>query len=415
MKTRYLTALVFLYMGFYPYAFAQSAPPYLISATLYIAVDDWADVWLNGFPIVYSQPYTPELKSYKTFVCLPKHLCYFKEENILAIENTNAYHIPPPHDDRAGIAYELKLRFSDGTEQTLSSNDLSEHRAYYIPGREMGEPMGWHLATFDDQGWEKANGTGLRIPGVASLSDPETGQPVQFLSAAGDTSQARYPGERHLYRRKFSLRISPNPLCESGGLRQKEIGTIRKTSQPLQPAKTLIPAPKNMVAPTPTWTHQPLAAPLVHLKYNAPVPGVALPTRKIESPLLSPTPVIMMNVITLPTTIPKPVNTETPTLFSTPATESISQPAASEGQTVVFGESPANIYISFADGPGNYRLEVLDLSMGHLRNLFEKGSSGRMGIGWNGTGRTTTARMFRRVNISSSTQKTAVNSTGLLS
>src|SRR5581483_4179388 len=43
-----------------------------------------------------------------------------------------------------------------------------------------------------------------------------------------------------------------------------------------------------------------------------------------------------------------------------------------EAQTIVFSEPPANIYMSFADGPGFYRLDVLDVARRHVRTLFEK-------------------------------------------
>jgi hypothetical protein len=46
--------------------------------------------------------------------------------------------------------------------------------------------------------------------------------------------------------------------------------------------------------------------------------------------------------------------------------------APEEAQTIVFGKPPANIYISFADGPGVYRLEIFDQGLHPLRNLFEK-------------------------------------------
>jgi flagellar hook assembly protein FlgD len=61
---------------------------------------------------------------------------------------------------------------------------------------------------------------------------------------------------------------------------------------------------------------------------------------------------------------------KTPTAFPTLVTAP--RPAPAQAQTVVFQRLPANIYISFADGPGVYRLEVVDDSGAHLRNLFEK-------------------------------------------
>ena len=65
--------------------------------------------------------------------------------------------------------------------------------------------------------------------------------------------------------------------------------------------------------------------------------------------------------LTAPKVIPP---TWTPALTATTS--------SSEGETIVFDSPPANIYMSFADGPGLYRLEIFAPSGQHLRNLFEK-------------------------------------------
>jgi flagellar hook assembly protein FlgD len=58
--------------------------------------------------------------------------------------------------------------------------------------------------------------------------------------------------------------------------------------------------------------------------------------------------------------------TPLPTLAANPLT------VQAQAQTIVFQEWPANIYVSFEDGVGVYRLEVLDASLRHLRSLYEK-------------------------------------------
>ena len=194
-------------------AFSQNQRPYLTGATIYISVDDWADIWLNDIQIVESQPITPDSKGFQTIQCIPQHLCYFQNENILAIENQDAYKVPRLADDRVGLAYILRLRLSNGTQLTFSSNDLAEHRSAYIPDRTEAEPRGWRKLTFDDSGWPEAQSTGTSIPNLALLTDPETNLVIQFLSATGISSKSQYPGERHLYRRKIFLDIGPNPYC----------------------------------------------------------------------------------------------------------------------------------------------------------------------------------------------------------
>ena len=64
--------------------------------------------------------------------------------------------------------------------------------------------------------------------------------------------------------------------------------------------------------------------------------------------------------------VPTPSPTPIPTVGIT------TEPPAAQAQTIVFESQPANIYISYADGPGVYRLEVVDASGRHLRALFEK-------------------------------------------
>ncbi len=41
-------------------------------------------------------------------------------------------------------------------------------------------------------------------------------------------------------------------------------------------------------------------------------------------------------------------------------------------QTIVFVVPPVNILVNFADGPGKYKLEIVDNLGNHLRTLFDK-------------------------------------------
>lgn len=414
---------------------AQDSPPYLKSATLYLAVNGWADIWLNGIPIRESQPSTPESKGFQTIQCLPKHLCYFQNENLLAIENANAFHNPAPLNGQIGLAYTLKLRFSDGSEQTLSSNEPMDHRAYYMPNREMGEPQGWQGLSFNDADWSAPSVIGSSIPGVASLADPETRQPIPFLSAFASSFKAQREGEKHLYRREFHLDISANPLCGS-----VKTTTFRKvvqrakiliptetfTPQAALPRPTLIPSPTETPVPAPVRVWKPTPVPtatathLVQAAFTwpptatwtaivpaspppiwAPAPP-ALPTatfspepRRTSTPWPTPTvfpgekprPVAKRNRLMSPTPTPFPdfgtisradpfekrapaVTANKSTFIPTRVVTTL--PAPAQAQTIVFQNLPANIYISFADGPGIYALEVVDRSGKHLRNLFQE-------------------------------------------
>src|SRR5579871_929984 len=231
-NTVLLTAVLF--WGSFPGVSAQGQPPYLKSATLTLASDGWVDIWLNGVPIRESQPSTPDSKGFQTIQCLPEHLCYFQNENVLAIENANAFRESPPLNRQIGTAYVLQLRFSDGSIRTLSSNDLQDHRAYYLPDRETGEPLHWQAMSFNDAGWSSAYSLGTTIPGVARLPDPGTGQAIPYLASSGATFEVRTSGERHLYRREFNLDIRPNPGCsgrETVPLKQS-VKTVRWVRRP---------------------------------------------------------------------------------------------------------------------------------------------------------------------------------------
>jgi hypothetical protein len=403
-----LPILFLAFLGFSSPALSQN-PTYLKSATLYLAVDGWADIWLNGIPIRESQPSTPVLKGFRTIPCLPEHICYFQNENILAIENSNAYNGPVPLKNQVGIAYILRLWLSNGTELTLSSNDATNNRSYYLPNRESGEPYGWRQASFADGNWSFPYVIGPIIPGVASLIDPETHQTIQFISATGASPKAQYPGERHLYRLKFHLNISPNPLCSQSKVpdadRSATLPFNTPTAQPVLPRPTSTPLPIINPTPNPVFAWRPTPRPtLTSIAISPPVwtpifqpaPTASftpMPVRKIAIPPTptsiptrvrtplrmvrlkkpSPTPVPDFGITNRIDPIEKmapPVMAQAAPLTPTPGVTPETTPSLA--QTIVFDNQPANIYISYADGPGIYRLEVVDSSGNHLRNLFEK-------------------------------------------
>ncbi|HJT25354.1 MAG TPA: hypothetical protein VJ873_12315, partial [bacterium] len=335
------------------------------------------------------------------------------------------------------MAYILQLRFSDGTEVVLTSNEISEHKAHYIPSREEGEPRDWHHASFDDTGWLTPYSLGTMVPGITMLTDLGGGQDIQFLSASSNSPKARYPGERHLYRREFHLDISPNPLC--GVFKAQEVKKpVRKVSEVLPratpltqlawaapilpPSPTATPKPLFVwrpsptpttgfvPAPVPTWTftffptpvravvptrvlqphaslpeavapvtavaHVPTAVPTWTFTFYPTVVPTVVPIRVIRpAPTLPPA---LKSVAAVPTRPQwrKPTPTPIPAFGSpsrvepiedgassvptripepTPTVGPISEPPSAQAQTIVFENQPANIYISFADGPGVYR------------------------------------------------------------
>jgi|GEM_PF-1541588 len=249
----FLTAMGLL-IGFPGQAFSQTQDPYLVSATFYLSVDDWADLWLNGVPIVDSQPHTPANADTKIITAKPNSLCYFSRENILAIEITkttlkNKFAADPS----VGFGYFLSMKLSDGREVVLSSNEADQHRALYLQGQEYPEPTGWHDKFFNDASWGSALSTVFRLPSCSLVKDPESGSQAVFLSARASTPEALHPGERHLFRRYFSLPISPNPRCLTptpGGFRAP---VFVPAPQPRpRVVSTPAPQPRPMVLKTPT-------------------------------------------------------------------------------------------------------------------------------------------------------------------
>jgi flagellar hook assembly protein FlgD len=61
--------------------------------------------------------------------------------------------------------------------------------------------------------------------------------------------------------------------------------------------------------------------------------------------------------------------------------------AASLPETITFVNPPVNIYVTFADGPGKYKMEILDSQGNHLRTLFDKhvGGESERWLEWDGT------------------------------
>lgn len=314
------TFLLGLVLGAAP-ARSQDLRPYLTGATLYLSVDDWADIWLNGIPIVDSQKRTGEAAGFQTIRCVPEHLCYFQRDNVLAFSNSNAFREPQPAGDRVGLAYSLHLDLSDGTHLVFSSNEVLAHRAVYLPDREMEEPKGWHGVLFDDSSWRQAGTEGFRVPGIAALVDPGSGVSVAFLDTR--VGEAPLPGEKHLYRRRFPLDISPNPRCD--GQRRME-GYSGPRTVLVKKEKAPVRAPVS----TPTA-----------------VPATP-PSGDIYGPL--------REFLVEATFTPGP----------RPGTES-----PSGAQTIVFDRPPANIYLNFADGPGTYQVGLYDPHGVFLRSLFD--------------------------------------------
>lgn len=366
---KYFLCLAFAGLGAGSLARAQTPAPYLTEATFTLSVDDWADISINGIPIIDSQPYTSAEKGPQTTTAVPKSLCYFERENVLAIEVTDKSVGVTIGQDSVGIAYLLRLKSSDGRELILSSDNAADHTGFYIADKMAGSPRDWQKMAFDDSSWTQAFCTGPLIPYAAQVIDPRTNQPVSFLSARSISSKSQFAGERHLFRRKFFLNIGNNPNCDKS-MEAPRIGPL-VLEQPDQRHPVLIPTK----TPTPTPTPQPTPTAVF---YPAPVLNPTpvkriVSSRPVRRPRPRPTPTLGFSPpagrVVLDSGEP---SSSTPVLLPSPTPVITVQTEGSEGQTIVFDRPPANIYMSFADGPGVYRLEVWDKDGRRVRNLYEK-------------------------------------------
>jgi hypothetical protein len=73
----------------------------------------------------------------------------------------------------------------------------------------------------------------------------------------------------------------------------------------------------------------------------------------------------------------------TPTSTVTPESARV----VSAPETIVFVNPPVNVYVSFADGPGRYKLEVMDGQGNHIKTLYDKTVSyeRETWLSWDGT------------------------------
>ena len=83
----------------------------------------------------------------------------------------------------------------------------------------------------------------------------------------------------------------------------------------------------------------------------------------------------------------KPTATPTLEVIATATFTSVPQETTGMAATIVFVNPPVNIDASFADGPGRYKLEIVDDQGNHLITLYDKhvGFEKETWISWDGT------------------------------
>jgi hypothetical protein len=178
------------------------------------------------------------------------------------------------------------------------------------------------------------------------------------------------------------------------------------TATPLATATrtaTLIPTPTRTAtptaSPTPTWTPRPIPPParvlprvIAPRPTATPVPVRSTPTVKVQarSIRVRPTPNRGWRPTFTRTSTPRPLPVRkaiskaawTPTPTPIPSW----LPKLDKANAIVFSETPPNIYVSFADGPGVYRLQIVDNRGNLLQVIYNQRvvTQADAWVGWDG-------------------------------
>jgi hypothetical protein len=404
MKTSFkiFTVLLFLFMG--APLWAQSEK-YVVSAELRISLTHqlWPDVFLNGHPIVDSQDHVFDSTSNIDQRFSSDQICYFTSTNCLAIRVPQTLGSTAGTNATIGLAYVLKVVFSDHTTDWIASGP-GKSRWYHVKknGR---DPSGWTIAGFEDDTWAIAK-TFKPASMAVTLINPQTRAAAKYFPTFQDGANVYSTlGERIFFRRKFSMDITTPPGC--GVPTPPEPRKIKPAPSPTwtaQPTSTFTPwptftaqptviplPPKPTATPRPVWTPKPTLIPMP-VWTDTPFPtSTHLPRIRLK-------PTHTFTSTTTPTLfIPRNTPTHTPVRTSLivqkkwPTSTATITPAVSEdlsiATTITFANPPVNIDASFADGPGLYKLEIVDAQGEHLNTLYNKpsGFEKEIWITWDGT------------------------------
>lgn len=419
-------------------AFQAGAAPYVKNASLDVSVDDLADVWLNGVPVVQSLDLTmPGRGRVGPHSIDP---CLFKPANLLALRCADN------NPTSAMIAFLLRIDLSDGTTRWFSSRETGRIKAYYVGAPGAPEPGGWWMPGFMDRDWTEARSVGAYSTYLSMINEPDAPERPLYLSATDNGGKTLQDGERHLFRAFFDLDAGDNPAC----------GAPTPTWVPPTRTSTPVPTPTWTPSPTPTATYRPPTAtktPLPPRPTDTPRPLPTrtpwiLPTRTpwivpTRTPWIPPTRtpwIVPTRTPTVPPTAtatrPRPTATRvpptstptarpprptatapwkklepTPTMrYSgnvmvngprqwTPPTATATRPRPSAPPTplptvtpeahpeaLVFDHLPVAIHVKLADGAGTYTVDLYDASLRPLERLFEKKVAGNLEewIEWDG-------------------------------
>lgn len=355
---------------------------YVVSAELHISMTHplWPDVFLNGHQLIDAQDHVFDRTSQIDMVLTQEQLCYFTSVNCLALEVPQTLGSTTGTNASIGLAYVLKVVYSDNSTDWITS-DQGKTRRYFIK-KNVQEPTGWTIAGFEDQVWPLSR---IFTPPSASvtLMNPQTNLPVKYLPTFKDSLGIYLTlGQKMLFRRKYLREVTAPPNC---GETVAEMAPLKIQPMP-SPIPTTVIAPTLTFTPIPTLTPLPMVTPIPKLT-SVPTPvwaASALSTLTPTSTFTStstatftpaPHPRIHHKPKHVATLTPTPtlfIPQEVPTVTATVAFTASAPQDPSMAATIVFDHPPVNIDASFADGPGVYRLEIVDTNGNHLNTLYNQ-------------------------------------------
>ena len=210
-----LSFLLLSFFFIYQNSYSACTPS---SAQLCAAVDDDADIYING-TFIDSFPYCDVgwVCSVKCISLSGAQLSLLQQTgNVIAVEllNTDA--------SEMWASWSLDITCSDGTHSYVSSSDITDISMYYDnspcpadPAPNDGGGLPWYDPLYDDS----TSGVSWTAPLVETgykwgkrLYDPQTGNLLPALSYAVDSSTGVLDCKQIFFRQGFDLTIDPTPV-----------------------------------------------------------------------------------------------------------------------------------------------------------------------------------------------------------
>lgn len=188
----------------------------------------------------------------------------------------------------------------------------------------------------------------------------------------------------------FNRPMAPSPCVTVTPAARKNPPAPASLFTPLpapSPTRTAIalPTPTRRATPTPgstpTWIPLPSPTPVP----TRPTPPVKVQARQVK---IRPTPAWVWRPTVTHTPEPTAVRRPSPKVAwtATPKPTASWLPPLDKGNSIEFSEIPPNIYVSFADGPGFYRLKIVDSRGNLLQVIYDQRvvSQTDAWVGWDG-------------------------------